>query len=341
MVLIVSTAHEDGVVSLQVVSERPNILSKDRLRTAGNLPQEKSSSASIIIGAVIVLLIIVGIAKTLMSRPDPATMNRSKVVAAGEDILPGTQIGFAQVRYVDIPNEYMEQGMFKATNLAVGRVSKCFIPARNPLSESLLFPKGQTLSNQLETHERAITLKLSEEAMVDHLLFPGDKVDILSTVTKNGKRYTKTLSQDVRVLMSVTKSMLESRGVRAENRNRVTLAVTPDVAEFLTEAEQAGTLKLVLRNRLSATQSHLRGAGESDLVPAGLLEDITTGGIAPAGSSKATVGELPPPPAIPEPPPIAEVLAETNAGSGTTAAADPVKWIVEVFSGSKRETYAF
>jgi len=273
-----------------------------------------------------------------MSKPDPAAMNRTRVVGASRDILPGTTIGFGDVRYMDIPNEYLSDGMFAKTNLVVGRISKIYVPERNPLSSNMLYESGKTMAHELETHERAVTVKLNEAAMVDHQLVPGDKVDVLVTAVKDGKRYTKTICQNVKVLMSSTRAMVSSQlASRAGDLSkRITLALTPDQAEIVTHAEESGHIKLALRSRLSVVESRLPGVSEMDLLPDKAMSPQFSSRAGSLPGSSLDIPAPPPEPSgylpdLPAPPPIESALPPVVK--------DSVKWVVEMFSGSKKELY--
>ncbi|MGD9682906.1 MAG: Flp pilus assembly protein CpaB [Candidatus Obscuribacterales bacterium] len=314
--------------------ERPQLFTTDRHKVTPGQPRKRSNATAIIFGSLVVLLLVVGIARMAMSKPDPASMNRTRVVGALRDILPGTTIGFGDIRYMDIPNDYLSEGMFARTNLVVGRVSKVYIPERNPLSNNMLYESGKTMASELETHERAVTVKLNEAAMVDHQLVPGDKVDVLVTAVKDGKRYTKTICQNVKVLMSSTRAMVTSQiASRAGDLSkRITLALTPDQAEIVTHAEESGHIKLALRSRLSIVESKLPGVSEMDLLP----DKAMSPQFGSQTNSSLNIPAPPPEPSgflpdLPAPPPLESALPPVVK--------DSVKWVVEMFSGSKKELY--
>lgn len=318
-----------------VAPDKVPVFGKDRPRGGAGAASKAKGGSTMLMGSLVALLLIVGVARMLISRPDPKASQRAQVVAAAEDILPGTQIGFGNVRYTEIPTDYLAEGMFHRTNLVVGRVAKAFIPARNPVDEAALYPKDHTLSRTLENHERAITLRLPDEALVDHHIVAGDHVDVLVTTVKDGKKYTKTICRDLSVLHAVTRQMLGVRTLNNDTRNRITLASTADQAELLTEAEEAGKVKLILRNRLATEMPKTGGASESDLLPASAKLDVPVKVATMGGQSDVLAP--PPPPDFPLPP-----APSTQAQApGLSLPVDPVKWVVEVFSGSNRQTYAF
>jgi Flp pilus assembly protein CpaB len=208
--------------------------------------------------------------------------------------------------------------MLVSLNDASGRVTKTYIRAGEPLQQYMLFPGRDGLSANLETHERAITLQLEDDALIDHSIQPDDRVDLLVVSSNQNKKYTKTICQDVRVVMTAPKEQVLAHSINTPT-NKITLAVQPDQAELITEAIEAGKVRLALRSHLSRTEQHLLGANSDDLLPV------------PAQTTpKSTISEktavLPPPP----PPETVTDEQEKN----------PLLWTVEMIMGNKKETYA-
>jgi pilus assembly protein CpaB len=191
-----------------------------------------------------------------------------------------------------------------------------------------LFTAANSFSGNIEPSERAITLKLDDDALVDHEIYPGDSVDVLVTSTsKDSHKYTKTVGQDLRVLLCVTKEASESRTLTT-SFNKITLAATPSQAELLAEAQETGKIKLTLRNKLARVPQSLAGVGEDDLLPASAKGPQVA-------KAPASLASLPPyanaAALAPPPPPMAQVAAPPE---------QPLQWIVEMFSGSQRDQYA-
>lgn len=286
------------------------------------------SAAAMLMLVLMVVLVGVGITKMMTNRT--VKKETVTVVGAGTDLPAGSRIHFGNLHYVEIPSRYVTPEMLTSSEQAVGKVTKFFIPMGEPISTDELFAQKNTLSSNLETHEVALSLKLDDEAMVDHNVACGDSVDVLAVMTKDGKRFTKTVCQDVRVLLANSKAALESRNLRSNDQSRLTLAVTPQQAEMITEAAEGGKIRLNLRSRLSRRVSHLAGVGEEDLLPASAL---TPKKDAAPKAPFWSVGNIPAPPPLPVMPSIA-------APPAPVAAPAPLDWVVEVFSGNRRENYS-
>jgi Flp pilus assembly protein CpaB len=180
-----------------------------------------------------------------------------------------------------------------------------------------------------------MTLKLEEDELVDHAVSNGDLVDIIATTPgKDGKKFTKTICQNVEVLLSLPKDIVLSDRLKSFEEHKITLAVNPVDCEKLAQAADGSKLRLVLRNPASHEKWPLPGADERDvLTAAGLKVDPPKTN---KGSSDntylGTQSMVPMPPPMPETNPLtANVMPPQNT---------PLQWVVEMFSGSKRETYA-
>ena len=123
--------------------------------------------------------------------------------------------------------------------------------------------------------------------------------------------------------MCAAKDQVFAKGVSAAT-NTITLALAPDRAEAVTEAIEIGKIRLALRNRLSRTEPRLTGVEPADLLPA------------KAAAPPALKPSLQPPqPLLPPPlPQLADVAPPTPPEEINA----PLRWMVEIFSGSHRES---
>lgn len=296
----------------------------------------KTSSMKVVLASLLVILILVAAGKTIMQmQAAQSAVPTMQVVGAGKDIIPGTRITYSDLHYLSVSQAQASREMLEKNALVVGRTAKAFIPKGEPVLESNLFKAKQSLSRQIETHERAITLHLDDEALVDHSLTYGDKVDVLFTGTRNGKSYTTTIGQNIPVIYALPKAALKSKNITNQETNRVTLAVTPDQAEVLMQAENSGKLKLLLRSNLAQVITHSSGISEEDLLPSKAFNEekspTAAGNNIPAPSPEALFTP-PAPPAFPLPN-ISTVPQEL-----ATPVQQAARWVVETFSGNKRET---
>jgi pilus assembly protein CpaB len=303
------------------VIDRPTVLKADK-RVATTSGAGENKTLSWLLAALVVALVAVGLGRMLWKPAAPDTLT---VVAAAHDLPPGYKLGYRDLHYLTIPKRYYSDKMIAAFPDVVGKTTAQFLPVGEPLTSDRLLTGSGGLSAAVNAGDRAVTLKLSEDALVDHAIGPGDKVDVLSTSTaKNGQKYTKTIVQNVTVLMAVPKEMLMVDRLKSGEQNKITLAVRPEDCEKLTQASEVGKIRLVLRNPAMHSQIVLSGADDRDLLPHEALR------VEPPviGSSNPTV----PPPPTPE--------GATQA-SAQGLMPPPVQWIVDVFQGAKKESHAF
>ena len=272
-------------------------------------------------------LVAVGIFRSTHTVAAPTTVT---IVAAGEDLAPGSRLNFRNLHYIEMPKRYYCDEMFTSSEQVVGYLTKVYLPTGEPVTKDSLFSTKNSFAPNVETNERAITLKLDDEALVDHEIYPGDSIDVIVTCTgKDGKRSTKTACQDVRVLLSTTKEAQASKTLNT-SFNKITLAATPQQAELLAEAQETGKIKLTLRNRLSRISPKLAGVIENDLLPARALTTQTAAAVpvAAKAQTKAAVA------------PEKKFAGIWRLLSDLPAPPPPVQWVVEMFTGPRRDVVA-
>jgi pilus assembly protein CpaB len=107
---------------------------------------------------------------------------------------------------------------------------------------------GRDLSTAVQEGKRAISLN-GTNISFDGLLRPGDRVDVL--FTRGAGDETSTLMQNVLVLSVGGRLEADDSPGMAQmrsSRGSVSLSVTSEEGQLLTQAEQQGALTLVLRN---------------------------------------------------------------------------------------------
>jgi Flp pilus assembly protein CpaB len=291
---------------------------------------KKKNSPLILIA--VVAMVVLAASGVWRSMHQAAPTKMLKIVVSRGDTAAGIRLGFMNLRYMDIPYEFASKDMLTSLKDVANHVTKTFVPAGEPLTKDMLFQAGQGLSQSLDTDERAITLRLDEDQLVDHEIAPDDLVDVVVVSTKDGQKYAKTVCQAARVVIAATKEQTIARHVGG-NYDKITLAVAPDVAEALSEAVEVGKIRLVLRNRLCIRKPALHGTEQKDLLPASAYDVQKT-------NEKAALASLPQTGLLAPPPPLQGLSFPTlnEATTATTPPANPLEWAVQMFSGSRKET---
>ncbi len=113
---------------------------------------------------------------------------------------------------------------------------------------SKLAPAGVNvgLSYVIPKDKRAMTLANNEITGVAGFIFPGDRVDIVATVSVNDVSLSKIALQDILVL-AVAQKVDQRPGEEPRVTSSVTFALSPDEVEALAQLDSSGKLRLALR----------------------------------------------------------------------------------------------
>jgi pilus assembly protein CpaB len=106
---------------------------------------------------------------------------------------------------------------------------------------------------------RATAVRSNEIVGVAGFLYPGSRVDVLSTFTNtgNGGSLTQTVLQDVEVLTAGHTIEPDPQG-KPQEVNVVTLLVNPQDSEKLLLASTQGNIQFVLRNGTDVKKDEIR-----------------------------------------------------------------------------------
>jgi pilus assembly protein CpaB len=177
------------------------------------------------------------------------------VVVAAVDIPPFTTVTAQMLKTQDFPKNLVPPGSLTSLEEAVDRVTHGPVGKDETILNSKLAVRGagRGMAASIPIGKRAFTIQTpSISAGVAGFILPGNKVDVLLTVTRHG---TNEISRTVTLLESVEIKAVDQRvEAPAENKvdvkelRSVTLLVTPDQANWLTLAQKEGVLHLSLRN---------------------------------------------------------------------------------------------
>lgn len=301
---------------------QPAVSSRDKAASRFGGAKKKISPLSIIAGLGIAVLCLSALWRYTHGSTNQGML---KMVAAARDLPAGVSVGLMDLRYIEIPREIVTRDMTGSLNDVVGRDARTYIPAGEPIRRNMVFAAAGGLSRNIAPDERAITLQLNDDTLVDHAIKPDDRVDVLVISSKDAGKFTKTICQLARVLIVAPKEQMLARHLGASAMNKITLGVKPEVAEQITEAAEVGKIRLVLRPKVSVVEDMLQGASPDDLLPrAAFTHALASSAVPPPpGDSGRSSSALPPPPSAkdaPPPPP-----------------ASPIEWLVQVFAGTHRE----
>lgn len=172
------------------------------------------------------------------------------VLVATVDLPVGATLDKSRIGVRSVPEAYLERRHVRAADLddVLGATTSLSLRAGDAVLWSDLGAMnldGRSLSSLVQEGMRAINVAAGA---FDGLLRPGDRVDVLFTIQDGdqGEETTVTLLQNVLVLAVGGRTRTEDVDWGASGT--VTLSVTVEQSRVVAQAEQRGTLRLVLRH---------------------------------------------------------------------------------------------
>jgi len=222
------------------------------------------SITSLIVGIVLGVAAVVLMALYLRSaRPAlDASQAMGNIVVAAVDMPIGTEIKpefvkVVQWPVVSIPKDAFlaSDEIFKGAAQPGDRVSLKIVKVGEPILKTNVsgFGGRATMSREVARGMRAVAIRIDDVSGVAGFILPGDRVDVMltrqvdtSTGPGGSNLATDVILQNITVL-GVDQLADQDRDKPLVGRT-VTVEVTPDQAQKLALAQQAGSLGLALRN---------------------------------------------------------------------------------------------
>src|SRR5258708_12379207 len=222
------------------------------------------------------------------------------IVVAGKDLPFGAATARESLKSVTWPKAYIPKDaftniddVFSGATVPGDRIALVLIGRDEPVTRIKIsgFGGKPTLSRQVENGMRAISIRVDDVVGVSGFVLPGDRVDILLTRRINTGQdalQTQTLLQSIKIVgIDQSADQAADKPVVAHT---ATVEVTPEQAQKLILAQQAGSLSLALRSVES-----------TDNVPAGPITHRALRNLPrppPLPPVLRVVGAPPPPPAV-------------------------------------------
>lgn len=106
----------------------------------------------------------------------------------------------------------------------------------------------RTFSARVENGRRAMTVPVDEINSISGMLEPGDSIDLMVTLDRNGKKLTFPLMQSVQVMATGQRAQDDPKNGEARQYSTVTIDTTAIEAQYVIAAREAGKLTALLRN---------------------------------------------------------------------------------------------
>ncbi len=177
--------------------------------------------------------------------------NQINLVVASRDLRKGEKISADNVAVRPIPADYAHSdavtpGEFERLE---GQTLAYSVKSGEMVMWSQMESKKvPTFSARIESGHRAITVPVDEINSISGMLEPGDMVDLMVTVDQNGKKVTLLLLQSVAVLATGQRASDDPKSGERRQYSTVTLDTTPEQAQNIIVARDAGKITALLRN---------------------------------------------------------------------------------------------
>lgn len=174
-----------------------------------------------------------------------------RVVVPKEDLPKGTALAAKMVAVREIPAEWAHSNALSPEQFERVENQKLAYPAAR--GEMLLWSllEGQrapSFSSRLAAGRRAITVPVNDVNSISGMLEPGDRIDLMVTVKKDKRSFMFPLMQNVSILATGTRAMVEAEGKDGKRTyTTITLEASPDEAQRVLAAREVGSLAAVLR----------------------------------------------------------------------------------------------
>ena len=186
------------------------------------------------------------------------------VAVAAADLPWGTKIKSEMIKTIPFLKESLPAGYVENAATLHGRVLIAPLQTNEPITEHRLAPTSVTVggvSAVIKPGKRAIAVKGDKVIGISGFILPGNRVDVLVTMTdpRTKSEVTKLVLENVPVL--ATGTQLQENGKDEPAPVDVyTLEVAPEEGEKLALAAARGKLQFALRNITDGETVRTRGA---------------------------------------------------------------------------------
>lgn len=244
----------------------------------------------------------------------------SLIVAKG-DIKKGDTLSLNNLAVRQIPVEYAQSAALPPNSFERlnGKVIAYAVKSGEMMFLGMMeHPKAATFSARIDPGHRAITVPVDEINSISGMLEPEDLIDLILSVEHGGVRSSYPLLQKMKVIATGQRSIDDGKTGERRQFSTVTLDATPQQAQSIIMAREAGKLTALLRNPgdqlLLPSQPSQPTAKLASGGPAKRSIPILYGG-ASAHFAAESLKLLPTPAAL-----LAASTAAANAGAASQAA---------------------
>ena len=240
-----------------------------------------------IVGAVVFGLIAAFLSVTYVQQKaeearaaaTPESRPEMQVVVPIRDIAPGERLQPGALSARSVPVDFVPADAILPASYEqyLGQVTRVALKQGVPVSAGALVATHDQFSRVVAPGNVAYTFTVNETNSISGMISPGDRIDILMTYSpgrEGADDGAKLPSEGDRVVPLLENILVLATGTALENVpgeiasgfSSVTLELSPQQAEQLTIAQEAGRMRVVLRNLDDRTPFGLRGLTERALL---------------------------------------------------------------------------
>ncbi len=274
------------------------------------------------------LVASIGISQ-VMNREGGGGLEMDQILVALVDIDIGTKLDAQNVKLEDWPKAKVPDGAVRKLEEVKDKFANARFFKGEPLHVHKISDTLTNIANKVPAGYRAMPVKVEEDTVMKGIS-PGDRVDVMVFLKKNGLEITETgaftILTNVRVFAVNTNTERASEGKsESSNFKTMSLLVKPEHARELAVAASMGKIMLTLRRPDEKDEV----AGEQ-VTP---IQDILSGRTKLA--TEPGPGSQPP---NPNPTQGFKSFVEERVSDGSAEGA-PLAWKMEVLTPSERKQY--
>jgi len=242
-----------------------------KIEKFGQLRRIRPNKTWIVLGVALVIGCLAAFAaysylRNQINRIENRNKSHSVVVLVAKiDVAKGTKLSQENVAVRSVPQEYAHSVALTPEDF--DRVNGQALAYPVKAGEMILWglmetQRAPTFSARIDPGHRAMTVAVDEINSISGMLEPGDSIDLMITLEKDGKKRTFPLMQNVLVMATGQRSVDDPATGEQRSYSTVTIDTTPQQAQNLIVARDAGKMTALLRN---PTDKQVVGAAGMDL----------------------------------------------------------------------------
>ena len=244
--------------------------------------------------ALITTLLIYGSIQKRAGAAKVPILETQPIATATVDLTWGTVVVKEMVKMEPFLKSSLPAGAYTDMNSLLGRVVISSIRAREPFLESRLAPQSMKtggVAAVIGPKKRAVAVKVDKVIGVAGFVHPGNRVDVLVTMSKGKTEQpiTKMVLENILVLATGPEvQTAKGKEQQPSTVDVITLEVAPEEAEKLALAATEGKLQLALRGLIDTDEVLTKGIS----IPTLLASYSGPGSV--AGGKEKTAKTAPP-----------------------------------------------